>query len=141
MKRCSAEFRLLQPDQHFQQQLVKTVTDICRINPSERSSPIVIYNGMVFLAGQVGAAGESVTRQTEAILARIDMLLAEAGTDKSRLLQATIWLADISTFEEMNAVWNTWVAPGKPPARATGEVKLASEAYRVEIIVTAATAA
>lgn len=113
------------------------MTDIRKINPSERSSPIVIYNGMVFLAGQVGAPGQSVTRQTEAVLAKIDALLAEAGTDKSRLLQATIWLSDIATFEEMNAVWNAWVVPGKPPARATGEVRLASDEYKVEIIVTA----
>ena len=114
------------------------MTDIQKINPSERSSPIVIYNRMVFLAGQVGAPGQSVTKQTEAILGKIDGLLAQAGTDKSRILQATIWLADISTFEEMNAVWNTWVVPGKPPARATGEVKLAGPEYLVEIIVTAA---
>ena len=114
------------------------MTDIEKIDPSERSSPIVIYNGMVFLAGQVGAPGETVTRQTEAVLEKIDTLLARAGTDKSRLLQATIWLADIGMFEEMNAVWNRWVVPGKPPARATGEVKLASEKYLVEIIVTAA---
>lgn len=113
--------------------------DIQKINPSERSSPIVIYNGMVFLAGQVGAPGESVRRQTEAILLKIEALLAQAGTDKARLLQATIWLSDISTFEEMNAVWNQWVVPGKPPARNTGEVKLASQEYLVEIIVTAAT--
>ena len=114
------------------------MTDIRKINPSERSSPIVIYNGMVFLAGQVGAPGESVTRQTQAVLAKIDALLAEAGTDKSRLLQATIWLSDIATFEEMNAVWNGWVVSGKPPARATGEVRLANDDYKVEIIVTAA---
>lgn len=114
------------------------MTDIQKIDPSERSSPLVIYNGMVFLAGQVGAPGASVTKQTEAILDKIDGLLAKAGTDKSRLLQATIWLADISTFEEMNAVWNKWVVPGKPPARATGEVRLAGDQYRVEIIVTAA---
>lgn len=115
------------------------MTDVQKLSPSVRSSPIVIYNGMVFLAGQVGAPGETVTKQTQAILAKIDSLLAQAGTDKSRLLQATIWLADIATFEEMNAVWNKWVVPGKPPARATAEVRLAGPEYLVEIIVTAAT--
>jgi enamine deaminase RidA (YjgF/YER057c/UK114 family) len=115
------------------------MTNIQNIDPSERSSPAVIYNGMVFLAGQV-AAGATVAKQTEAILAKIDVLLAKAGTDKSRLLQATIWLADIKTFEDMNAVWNAWVTPGKPPARATGEVRLASDEYRVEITVIAAVA-
>ena len=115
------------------------MTDVQKLSPSVRSSPIVIYNGMVFLAGQVGAPGETVTKQTQAILAKIDSLLAQAGTEKSRLLQATIWLADIATFEEMNAVWNKWVVPGKPPARATAEVRLAGPEYLVEIIVTAAT--
>lgn len=114
--------------------------DIRRIKPSERSSAAVTYGNMVFLAGQVGAPGESVTAQTKAVLAKIDALLAEAGTDKSRLLQATIWLADIGDFEEMNAVWNAWVVPGQPPARATSEARLAAPDYKVEIIVTAAAA-
>lgn len=113
---------------------------ITRINPSERSSPAVIYGNLVFLSGQVGAPGQSVTEQVRAILDKIDRLLTDAGTDKSRLLQATIWLADIADFEEMNAVWNAWVIPGKPPARATGEARLASPDYKVEIIVIAATA-
>ncbi len=76
--------------------------------------------------------------QTRAILGQIDALLAEAGTDKSRLLTATIWLADMADFAEMNAVWDAWVAPGHTPARATGEAKLAGPGYKVEIIVTAA---
>jgi len=111
---------------------------ITRIRPSERSSPAVIYGDLVFLAGQVGTPGDDVTQQTKTVLAKIDALLAEAGTDKSKLLQATIWLADIADFEKMNAVWNAWVVPGEPPARATGQVQLAGPEYRVEIIVVAA---
>lgn len=111
---------------------------IQRLNPSERSSPVVIFDRHIYLAGQVGAPGGTVTEQTAAILQKIDDLLASAGSDKSQLLQAIIWLADINDFEEMNAVWNQWVLPGKPPARATSEARLASDAYKVEIIVTAA---
>jgi enamine deaminase RidA (YjgF/YER057c/UK114 family) len=72
------------------------------------------------------------------VLGQIDALLTEAGTDKSRLLSATIWLADIGDFGEMNAVWESWIDPANPPARATGEVKLAAPEYKVEIIVVAA---
>jgi enamine deaminase RidA (YjgF/YER057c/UK114 family) len=88
-------------------------------------------------AGQVGAPGQSVTEQTRAVLAEIDRLLALAGTDKSKLLTAQIWLSDISTFSEMNAVWDAWVSPGNPPARWTGEAKLATPDYKVEIVVSA----
>ena len=84
------------------------------------------------------AAGKSVTEQTKDILSIIDGLLTEAGTDKSRLLMANIWLTDIGTFQEMNAVWDAWVSPGNAPARATVEAKLASPQYTVEIAVIAA---
>ncbi|MBT8412439.1 MAG: RidA family protein [Octadecabacter sp.] len=104
-----------------------------------RMSQCVTHNGIAYLAGQVGAEGESITAQTTAILAKIDDLLAKAGTDKTRLLTAQIWCADMSTdFADMNAVWDGWVAPGCAPARWTGEAKLATPGYRVEIIVTAA---
>ena len=76
--------------------------------------------------------------QTKEVLAEIDRLLALAGSDKTRILRAQIWLADIKTFDQMNGVWDAWVAPGNPPARATGEAKLATPDYLVEIIVTAA---
>ncbi len=76
-------------------------------------------------------------QQTADCLAEVDRILAEAGTDKTRILSAQIWLADISTFAEMNAVWDTWVPAGHTPARATGEAKLATPKYLVEIIVTA----
>ena len=114
------------------------MSDIIRIEPGPRMSQVVIHNSTAYLAGQIGAPGASVGEQTRAVLAEIDRLLALAGTDKTRLLTAQIWLADISTFAEMNAVWDAWVAPGNPPARWTGEAKLASPEYRVEIIVTAA---
>ena len=111
---------------------------IRRIEPGSRMSQAVVHNGIAYLAGQVGAPGESVTAQTIAVLAQIDRLLAEAGSDKSRILSATIWLADIATFGEMNSVWDEWVDRANPPARATGEAKLAALDYKVEIIVTAA---
>ncbi len=111
---------------------------IRRIEPGSRMSQAVVHNGIAYLAGQVGAPGESVTAQTTAVLAQIDRLLAEAGSDKSHILSATIWLADMATFGEMNAVWDAWVDRANPPARATGEAKLAAPDYKVEIIVTAA---
>jgi enamine deaminase RidA (YjgF/YER057c/UK114 family) len=106
-----------------------------------RMSQAVIHNKTVYLAGQVasGAAGKSVTEQTKDILASIDALLAEAKTDKSRLLSATIWLTDIARFAEMNAVWDTWVVPGQTPARATVvSAQLAAPQYAIEIAVIAA---
>ena len=111
---------------------------IRRIEPGTRMSQAVVHGGTVYLAGQVGAPGESVAAQTRAVLAQIDRLLAEAGSDKSRILSATIWLADIGDFAEMNGVWDSWVDPADPPARATGESRLAAPEYKVEIIVTAA---
>lgn len=101
-------------------------------------SECVIFNGTVYLAGQVGRPGESVTEQTRACLEQVDALLAQANSDKTRILQALVWLADMNDFAEMNAVWDAWVVPGQTPARATGEVRLTAPGYRVEIIVTAA---
>jgi len=102
-------------------------------------SQAVIHNGVAYLAGQVGAEGKSVAEQTESILAKIDALLDEAGTDKTKLLTAQIWCADMATdFADMNAAWDAWVPAGNAPARWTGEAKLATTGYRVEIIVTAA---
>lgn len=111
---------------------------IRRIDIGKRMSAIVIHNNTVYLAGQVGAPGESVTAQTTAILATIDGLLAKAGTNKSKIVQTIIWLSDMSTFAEMNSVWDEWVDKDNPPARATGEAKLAGPEYKVEIIVVAA---
>ena len=116
------------------------MSDITRIETGARMSNAVIHNGTVYLAGQVGNPNESVTEQTRTILAEIDRLLALAGSDKTRILMAQIWLADIGTFGEMNAVWDAWVPAGHTPARATGESALATPEYKVEIIVTAALA-
>lgn len=111
-----------------------------RSHTNRRMSQIVKHGGLVYLAGQVasGAPGASVAEQTRDILQRIDALLQEAGTDKSRILTATIWLADISTFDEMNSVWDVWVSAGNAPARACVEARLAAPRYTVEIRVTAA---
>ena len=112
--------------------------DITRIGIGKRMSEAVIHNGTVYLAGQVGRPGDSVADQTRTCLAEVDRILAAAGSDKTRILSAQIWLADIATFTEMNAVWDEWVAPGHTPARATGESSLAAPEYKVEIIVVAA---
>ncbi len=115
------------------------MSTITRIETGARMSQVVIHNGTAYLAGQVGAPGAGFADQTRAILASVDRLLAEAGTDKTRLLTAQIWLSDIAAgFAEMNAVWDKWVPEGHAPARWTGEAKLATPDYRVEIIVTAA---
>ena len=115
-------------------------TDIQRIEPGTRMSMAVAHGPLVFTAGQVAkaTAGASVGEQTREILALIDGLLAQAGTDKTRLISANIWLTDIGTFGEMNAEWDAWVAPGCAPARATVEAKLAAPQYKVEIAVIAA---
>ena len=113
---------------------------IQRIKPGPRMSGAVVHGNTVYLAGQVAqnAAGKSVGDQTKDILSIIDGLLAEAGTDKTKLLMVNIWLSDIATFAEMNAVWDGWVPQGNTPARATVEAKLAAPQYTVEIAVIAA---
>ncbi len=116
------------------------MSDIRRIEIGARMSQAVIHGNTVYLAGQValGAAGESVESQTRDIVNRIDTLLEQAGTSKEKLLSATIWLADIDNFDEMNSVWDAWVAPGNTPARACVESKLAAPQFTVEIGVVVA---
>jgi enamine deaminase RidA (YjgF/YER057c/UK114 family) len=109
-----------------------------RLHAGPRMSQAVIHGGLVYLAGQVGAPGEDAATQTRAVLAAVDALLAEAGTDRSRLLQATVWLADMGDFAAMNAVWDDWIGGADAPTRATGEVRLATPDYKVEVIVVAA---
>lgn len=110
-----------------------------RIEAGPRMSQAVVHGNTVYLAGQVAEDPvPSVAEQTKQILARIDRLLAEAGTDKSKLLSANIWLADMAAFDDMNAVWDAWVSPGNAPARATVESRLAGPQYLVEIMVVAA---
>lgn len=111
-----------------------------RINPGPRMSKAVVHGNTVYLAGQVAdkSAGKSVADQTAEILGIIDGLLGQAGTDKTKLLMTNIWLSDMSTFAEMNAVWDGWVSAGNTPARATVEAKLAGPQFTVEIAVIAA---
>ena len=113
---------------------------ITRLETGPRMSQAVIHNKTVYLAGQVGTPGDSVAEQTCTILANIDRLLADAGSNKTHILAAQIWMADMAHFAEMNAVWDAWVPQGHTPARATGESALATPAHLVEIIVTAAQA-
>jgi enamine deaminase RidA (YjgF/YER057c/UK114 family) len=113
---------------------------IQRFDIGPRVSQVVVHGDTVYLAGIVAnaAAGASVGKQMQEVLAIIDAHLAKAGSDKSKLLSATIYLTDMKTFSEMNGVWDAWVSPGNTPARATVEVKLAAPRYNVEIMVTAA---
>ncbi|WP_126173401.1 RidA family protein [Altericroceibacterium xinjiangense] len=113
---------------------------IRRIEPGPRMCQAVVHGNTVYLAGQVGAPGESVAAQTKAVLEQIDRLLAEAGTDKSRILSATVLLADMADFAKMNSAWDAWVDAGNPPARATAEARLAAPDYKVEVIIVAAVA-
>jgi enamine deaminase RidA (YjgF/YER057c/UK114 family) len=105
-----------------------------------RMSKAVVHGNTVYLAGITAdkQRGKSVTEQTREILSLIDGFLARAGTDKTKLLSANIWITDMATFQEMNAVWDAWVAPGNTPARATVEAKLAAPGLSVEIMVQAA---
>ena len=105
-----------------------------------RMSKAVVHGNTVYLAGIVAdnPKGKSVTEQAKDIVGQIDRLLAKAGSDKSKLLSANIWITDMANFAEMNAVWDTWVVPGHTPARATVEAKLAAPDYKVEIMVVAA---
>ena len=105
-----------------------------------RMSKVVVHGDTVYLAGIVAdaAKGKSMTEQTRDILSQIDGFLRKAGTDKSKLLSANIWITDMANFAEMNAQWDAWVSPGNTPARATVEAKLASPDYKVEIMVVAA---
>jgi enamine deaminase RidA (YjgF/YER057c/UK114 family) len=110
-----------------------------RFDVGLRMSEMAVYNGVAYLAGQVaGDMSLDVAGQTRQVLAEIDALLARAGTDKSKILRAQIFLADINEFAGMNAVWDAWVPAGHTPPRATVEGKLAKPDYRVEIVVTAA---
>jgi enamine deaminase RidA (YjgF/YER057c/UK114 family) len=110
-----------------------------RIEPGPRMSRAVIHNGTVYTSGQVAAdAGADAADQTRQILAKIDAILAAAETDKSRVLFANVWLADIASYDAMNGVWDAWISPGNAPARATVEARLAGPEYLVEIAVIAA---
>ncbi|MBP2315579.1 RidA family protein [Azospirillum soli] len=112
---------------------------IQRVHPGPRMSEMVIHNDTVYLSGQIADDGSTdVESQTRDVLRQIDALLAEAGTDKSKLLTATVYLADIGSFAAMNAAWDAWVDRANPPTRATVEARLAAPEYLVEIVVVAA---
>ncbi len=112
---------------------------IRRINPGPRFSGAVVHGDTVYVAGQTATDRSADARtQTEQVLRKIDGLLQAAGTDKSRLLSATVYLADIRYFDEMNAAWDAWVDKEHLPTRATVEAKLAAPQLLVEIVVTAA---
>ena len=111
---------------------------IQRLDPGPRMSEASIHNGIVYLAGQIPETVDAAIEvQTAEVLAAIDALLAQAGSDKSRILRAQIFLADINDFAGMNRAWDAWVVAGNAPARATVEAKLANPAWKVEIVVTA----
>jgi enamine deaminase RidA (YjgF/YER057c/UK114 family) len=115
------------------------MSKITRINAGARMSDAVIFGNKVYLSGVVAEAayGKGIYEQTVDVLQQIDELLAQAGSDKEQILKANIWLADISTFAEMNKAWDAWVVAGKTPVRATVEARLADSGYGVEIMVEA----
>lgn len=117
------------------------MTEIKRIDAGPRMSEATIHNGIVYSAGFIASdetKGKGVTEQTKDVLEQLDAMLEQAGSDKTRILKANIWLTDISKFADMNKAWDAWVIPGKTPARATVESKLAAPGYDVEIMIEAA---
>lgn len=109
-----------------------------RFDVNARRSRLVKYNGVAYLSGQFSDNAGDVATQTRETLAKIDDLLARAGTDKSRLLTAEVWITTMADFAAMDAVWNEWVAPGNPPTRCCCAVELGDPDMRVEIMVSAA---
>lgn len=114
-------------------------SNIVRIGMAARYSEAAVFNGVVYLAGMVPERGDTdVTGQTADVLEQVEQRLKEAGSDKSRILRAQIYLADISDIGAMNAVWDAWVVPGTAPPRATVQAALARSEWKIEIVVTAA---
>ena len=109
-----------------------------RIGTTRRYSDAVAFGSTVYLVEVAQTLDADITTQTREVLASIEQTLLRAGSDKSRLLQVTIYLADIGEIDAMNAVWDDWVPPGTAPARACVEAKLANPGYRIEIVVQAA---
>lgn len=115
------------------------MNEIIRIDQNARRSRAVVHAGTAYLAGQVADdKAAAIAEQTRQALAKVDDMLTRAGTDKSRLLSAQIWLSTMDDFDAMNAIWDAWVVPGQTPTRCCGKVELADPALRVEIVVTAA---
>jgi len=112
---------------------------IQRFDVGPRMSEMALHNGVAYLAGQVAEdATQGIEGQTSQVLAAIDALLARAGSDKTRILRAQIFLADLGDFAAMNAVWEAWVVPGHTPPRATVQAALAKPQWKIEVVVTAA---
>jgi enamine deaminase RidA (YjgF/YER057c/UK114 family) len=110
-----------------------------RFHVGDRLSEMTIYNGTIYLAGQVADdATQDIRGQTIQVLAAIDKLLAEAGSDRAHILMCQIFIADLADFAAMNVVWDDWVAPGDAPPRATVEARLAKPEWKIEMVVTAA---
>ncbi|WP_170545471.1 RidA family protein [Ruegeria arenilitoris] len=107
-----------------------------RFETGQRMGKVVKHNGVLYLCGQVGS-GDTVAEQTKDCLSRVDALLENYGSSRKHILQAIVWLANMTDFNEMNDVWDAWVPEGHAPARACGEAKLARPQLRVEVIVTA----
>jgi enamine deaminase RidA (YjgF/YER057c/UK114 family) len=115
------------------------MSEIQRFDVGARLSEMSVHNGTVRLAGQVAAdCHQDITGQTRQVLAAIDALLARAGSDKSKILMAQIFIADLADFPAMNAVWDAWVVAGQTPPRATVQARLARPEWKIEIVVTAA---
>jgi enamine deaminase RidA (YjgF/YER057c/UK114 family) len=116
------------------------MNEVVRKHLGPRMSQIVVSGGTVYLAGQVAskARGKSVADQAAEILETIDRYLEEAGSHKSLILQAMVWLTDMGSFAEFNGVWDAWVDPRNPPVRACVEAVLAHPDYKVEVMITAA---
>jgi enamine deaminase RidA (YjgF/YER057c/UK114 family) len=112
---------------------------IQRFDVGARMSEMAVHNGVVYLAGQVAEDGSAdIAGQTRQVLAAVDALLARAGSDKTRILRAQIYLADLADFAAMNVVWEQWVAAGHAPPRATVQAALAKPEWKIEVVVTAA---
>lgn len=112
---------------------------ITRFDAGPRMAEMTVHNGVAYLAGQIAEDGtQDITGQTRQVLAAIDALLARAGSDKTKVLRAQIFLADLADFAAMNSVWEGWVVPGQTPARATVQAALAKPEWKIEIVITAA---
>jgi enamine deaminase RidA (YjgF/YER057c/UK114 family) len=113
--------------------------EITRFHVGPRLSETAVHNGTVYLAGQVPDDTTLDMRgQTDEVLGMVERLLAEAGSDKSRILMAQIFLNDIADITVMNEIWDAWIPAGHTPPRATVQAKMANAAYKIEIVVTAA---
>lgn len=115
------------------------MNEIMRVDQNSRRSRALVHNGMVYTSGQIpNDLTNDIVGQTEEVLGKIDDLLKQAGTDKSRILSAQVWLRTLEDVQGMNSVWDAWVVPGKTPGRCCGKVEMNNPACRVEITVVAA---